>query len=454
MARPGNLWRKAVVFGCISTLMLSEVPNVEAATYSPVFYYYHTDHLGSVNVLTDRSGQMVQHFEYTPFGVRAFQDNQNAFAVSDGYTGQTQDADTGLCYYGARYYDAQLGRFIQPDPIIANMDDPQSINPYSYVRNNPLNETDPTGLQDGGDGGGDGSFDGGGGDDFSGSGDGGGISFDPGLTVDASIDWSTSTSLGATFTAHLPITIPEISSPAYSGPLFGDAGVGQLPAYNFDTAGFPATPTPNVAPAGGHKISVLSVVSAGLGILSIVPVIGGFASIAQGGIELAQGNYVSAGIAFGGAALAFVGAGAAVEAVQVARIAREAAEVKSVVEAGASTVEEAKVVGGAYKDIEAGLGEVHHMPADSVSTLSRNEGPAIWMEKADHLQTASHGTQGAAGAEYRAQQAALIEEGKFDEAVQMDINDIRSKFGNKYDVGIEQMLKYYKSVPEWKLRLQ
>jgi hypothetical protein len=105
--------------------------------------------------------------------------------------------------------------------------------------------------------------------------------------------------------------------------------------------------------------------------------------------------------------------------------------------------EEAPILGGAYRDVEAGLGQVHHTPAKSVSTLSSGDGPSIWMESADHLQTASHGSHGLAGAEFRAQQAALIGEGKFGEALQMDINDIRFKFGTKYDAGIHQMLEYY-----------
>lgn len=113
----------------------------------------------------------------------------------------------------------------------------------------------------------------------------------------------------------------------------------------------------------------------------------------------------------------------------------------------------AKLLGGAYKDIEAGIGQVHHMPAASVSTLSQALGPSIWMETADHFKTASHGRRGREGKVYRARQAALIEQGKFDEALQMDIDDIRYKFGTKYDEGIRQMLEYYKTIPRWMLKL-
>jgi RHS repeat-associated protein len=55
------------------------------------------------------------------------------------------DEDIGLYYYGARYYDPQLGRFIQPDSVIPDLFNPQSYNRYSYVLNNPLRYTDPNG---------------------------------------------------------------------------------------------------------------------------------------------------------------------------------------------------------------------------------------------------------------------------------------------------------------------
>ena len=62
------------------------------------------------------------------------------------YTGQESDlAETGLYYYGARYYDPAIGRFITADSIVQDPGDPQSFNRYSYVRNNPLRYVDPTG---------------------------------------------------------------------------------------------------------------------------------------------------------------------------------------------------------------------------------------------------------------------------------------------------------------------
>jgi hypothetical protein len=97
--------------------------------------------------------------------------------------------------------------------------------------------------------------------------------------------------------------------------------------------------------------------------------------------------------------------------------------------------------GGAYKDVRAGNkgGQVHHTPADAVSQYSRVHGPSVWMETADHMKTASWGRSNAAQA-YRQQQADLISKGKFLESIKMDINDIRSKFGSKYDQPIKEML--------------
>jgi RHS repeat-associated protein len=71
--------------------------------------------------------------------------SQASFQVSRRFTGQVLDAETGLYYYNARYYDPELGRFIQPDTAIPDLSNPQSYNRYSYCVNNPLRYTDPSG---------------------------------------------------------------------------------------------------------------------------------------------------------------------------------------------------------------------------------------------------------------------------------------------------------------------
>jgi RHS repeat-associated protein len=142
-----SLWRQGITLASISAMLWAGTGRVEAsASYTPVFYFYCTDYLGSSNVLTDNSGNLVQHYEYSTFGQTSYQNNTSAFPVSNRYTGQTADDETGLMYYGGRYYDPQLGRFIQPDPTIPSPTDSQSFNRYSYCSNNPMNEIDPSGF--------------------------------------------------------------------------------------------------------------------------------------------------------------------------------------------------------------------------------------------------------------------------------------------------------------------
>lgn len=101
--------------------------------------------------------------------------------------------------------------------------------------------------------------------------------------------------------------------------------------------------------------------------------------------------------------------------------------------------------GGSYRDVkktsDGETHEVHHMPADIASNLERDDGPAIKMEKEDHRQTASCGNSREAR-EYRDKQKELVEQGMFRQALQMDIDDIHEKFGEKYDDAIAEMMDY------------
>jgi RHS repeat-associated protein len=105
--------------------------------------YYHLDHLGSSNIITDANGQQVQYCEYTPYGTLAR--NEGSDLVKHKFTGKELDSTTGLYFYGARYYDPEIGRFITADTIVQAPYDPQSLNRYTYCRNNPINYADPTG---------------------------------------------------------------------------------------------------------------------------------------------------------------------------------------------------------------------------------------------------------------------------------------------------------------------
>lgn len=114
--------------------------------------YYHTDHLQSSNIITDASGSSVEAIYYFPYGATRL--NSGSVNVKHKYTGQEEDPETGLYYYGARYYDPALARFICPDSVVPDYTDPQSLNRYSYTKNNPLRYIDPTGNQEGEGGGG------------------------------------------------------------------------------------------------------------------------------------------------------------------------------------------------------------------------------------------------------------------------------------------------------------
>ena len=107
-------------------------------------YYLFTDHLGSSNVSYRADGQQTITQRYYPWGtIRP--GPSNALPTDYTFTGQKLDESTGLMYYGARYYDPALGRFVQADTIVPNLANPQDLNRYAYVRNNPLKYTDPSG---------------------------------------------------------------------------------------------------------------------------------------------------------------------------------------------------------------------------------------------------------------------------------------------------------------------
>ena len=104
-------------------------------------YLYHTDHLGSIKAVTNIAGEVVWNAEYLAFGTRFGVSEGSGFEEWHGFTGKEYDPDTGLYYFNARWYDAELGRFISEDPAA----DPNNPNLYTYCGNNPLVRIDPTG---------------------------------------------------------------------------------------------------------------------------------------------------------------------------------------------------------------------------------------------------------------------------------------------------------------------
>jgi RHS repeat-associated protein len=114
---------------------------------SGTVHYYFADHLGSSRVVTNPTGTILDDSDFYPFG------GERVVASSSGnnykFTGKERDTESGLDFFGARYYASALGRFASVDPIWIKLDrliDPQRLNLYAYARNNPLLFLDPTGM--------------------------------------------------------------------------------------------------------------------------------------------------------------------------------------------------------------------------------------------------------------------------------------------------------------------
>ena len=118
---------------------------METSGGSSKTYYVHTDHLTGSNAITDEDGYVVQVLDYYPFGDIRLNDNYASFDEKRKFTGHEHDDETDLEYMLARYYNGNVGRFISRDTFEGSLDDPQSLNKYSYTRNNPLIYIDPTG---------------------------------------------------------------------------------------------------------------------------------------------------------------------------------------------------------------------------------------------------------------------------------------------------------------------
>jgi RHS repeat-associated protein len=141
----------------------------EYSTAAPVVtgtQYLTADLLGSTRLITDNSGTQTNWrcFDYLPFGeeIPAGENGRSgcyetmnspaqyptsADVVNQKFTGKERDAETGLDYFGERYFSSAQGRWTSPDAPFADQqaEDPQSWNMYGYVRNNPLKNTDPDG---------------------------------------------------------------------------------------------------------------------------------------------------------------------------------------------------------------------------------------------------------------------------------------------------------------------
>lgn len=105
-------------------------------------YFFHPDHLGSSSYITDASGEVYQHLEYFAFGETFVEEHSNTHRTPYLFNGKELDAETGLYYYGARYYESVNSVWQSIDPSAESY---PGWSPYNYVKNNPVIMVDPDG---------------------------------------------------------------------------------------------------------------------------------------------------------------------------------------------------------------------------------------------------------------------------------------------------------------------
>jgi RHS repeat-associated protein len=111
---------------------------------SGTVHYYFSDYLQSASVVTSASGTVAEAYYYYPYG--GMQSSTGSDPNHYKFTGKERDSESGLDNFGARYNASTMGRFMSADPLGGSLANPQTLNKYSYVINNPLRYTDPTGL--------------------------------------------------------------------------------------------------------------------------------------------------------------------------------------------------------------------------------------------------------------------------------------------------------------------
>ena len=110
--------------------------------YEKMQFYYHPDHLGSSSYITNLDGEVAQHIEYVPFGEVFIEERNNTWNTPYLFNAKEFDEETGMYYYGARYYEPRLSLWMAVDP---KMEKYQNVSAYVYCLNNPLKIIDPDG---------------------------------------------------------------------------------------------------------------------------------------------------------------------------------------------------------------------------------------------------------------------------------------------------------------------
>ena len=110
--------------------------------YEKMQFYYHPDHLGSSSYITNLDGEVSQHIEYVPFGEVFIEERNNTWNTPYLFNAKEFDEETGMYYYGARYYEPRLSLWMSTDPLQEKY---PNINTYCYTINNPIIFIDPDG---------------------------------------------------------------------------------------------------------------------------------------------------------------------------------------------------------------------------------------------------------------------------------------------------------------------
>ncbi len=133
--------------GFYSTKAANAQQKASAANDNPekLQYYYHSDHLGSSSLITDLDGNVAQHIEYVPFGEVFIEERNATWNTPYKFNAKELDEETGLYYYGARYYNPRTSVWLSVDPLAEKY---PNVSSYVYCHNNPVNMVDPDGMGD------------------------------------------------------------------------------------------------------------------------------------------------------------------------------------------------------------------------------------------------------------------------------------------------------------------
>ena len=139
----------AVRPGSACWIKMAEPGQISFQNKDDAIRFYHSDHLGSSNVVTDMKGAVVERSEFYPFGA-VRHEQRRGFESVYKFTGKEKDRETGLNYFEARYYLPYVGKFISVDPYTSFHDNSvhhlKNSTAYSYVNNQPVILIDPSGM--------------------------------------------------------------------------------------------------------------------------------------------------------------------------------------------------------------------------------------------------------------------------------------------------------------------